>query len=233
MHDHGTMVMDEITLAAAFLVGLFGSTHCAGMCGGVISALTLGLPDNIRGRFMRMLPFVLLYNIGRIASYALAGLLVAGIGSLIVDMLDIKAVRFYVALVAGGFMVILGLYIAGWWQGLMKLENLGGHVWKYFEPLGRKFLPIKNYHGALIAGAIWGWIPCGMVYTALVWTLTASSSIQGALLMVSFGLGTLPAMLFMGLMAGKLVGSLQKPLVRNIAGLTVIVFGVYSLWRVL
>ncbi|MDH5614740.1 MAG: sulfite exporter TauE/SafE family protein, partial [Gammaproteobacteria bacterium] len=99
--------------------------------------------------------------------------------------------------------------------------------------VGRKFLPIKNYHGALIAGVIWGWIPCGMVYTALVWTLTASSSTQGALLMVSFGLGTVPAMLFMGLAAGKLVGTLQKPLVRHIAGVTVIAFGIYSLWRVL
>lgn len=233
MHDHSSMVMDEITLAAAFLVGLFGSTHCAGMCGGIVGALTLGLPETVRGRIMHMLPFVLLYNIGRIASYAVAGLLVAGIGSLIVDIVDIKAVRFYVALVAGGFMIILGLYIAGWWQGLLKIENLGGFVWKYLEPLGRKFLPIKNYHSALMAGIIWGWIPCGMVYAALVWTLTASSAIQGALLMVSFGLGTVPAMLFMGLMAGKLVGPLQKPLVRNIAGVTVIAFGVYSLWRVL
>jgi hypothetical protein len=215
----------EITLLAAFLVGLLGSSHCLGMCGGIVSALTLGAQPRQRS-FLSILPYLLSYNTGRLLSYAVAGALVGALGAGLAMTGELRAVARYVS---AGFMIALGLYIAGWWPGLQQLEKWGGVLWRRIEPLSRRLLPVNRPGKAFVIGTLWGWLPCGMVYSVLAWSLTAGSAQQGALLMLAFGLGTLPMLLAVGAAAGMLSRFVRRRGVRQVAGLSLLLFGVVML----
>jgi len=219
----------ELTLVSAFLVGLLGSTHCIGMCGGIVGALTLGLHDDIRRSPWRLFPYLAAYNLGRIAAYTVAGALLGAVSAQILNLAPPAQVRLIVRLVTGAFMIALGLYLAGWWPGLAALERLGGRLWKRIEPFGRRFLPVNNPFKALALGFVWGWLPCGLVYSALAWSLTTGDAGHSAALMAAFGLGTLPMLLAMGATARWLGNVVRRIWVRRGAGILILLFGVYAL----
>ena len=219
----------ELNYLSAFLVALLGGVHCFGMCGGIVGALTLGLADDARRRFTATLPFLLAYNAGRITSYTVAGLLAGGLGGWAAGLTSVRYGQEILMLIAALFMIALGLYLGGWWQGLSRLEQAGGRLWRYLEPAGRRLLPVRTPVHALGVGLIWGWLPCGLVYSMLVWAMSAGSAAQGALLMLSFGLGTLPALLAMGVFAATIARVVRNIWWRRLAGALVIVFGVYQL----
>ena len=219
----------DITLLSAFIVGLLGSTHCLGMCGGIVSALTFGLRDDLRRSPWRLGLYLLAYNAGRISSYVAAGLLAGAVGAGALGVLPSNSARWAVKLVTGGFMVALGLYLAGWWPGLQIVEKWGGVWWRRIEPFGRRLLPVNHPLKALAFGLVWGWLPCGMVYAALAWALAAGSARDGSLLMLAFGLGTLPMLLAIGITAEWLRDFVRQRRVRQGAGLLVLLFGAYVL----
>ncbi|MBI3545275.1 MAG: sulfite exporter TauE/SafE family protein [Gammaproteobacteria bacterium] len=219
----------ELTLVSAFLVGLLGSIHCLGMCGGIVGALTLGLHENIRRSPIRLFPYLLFYNLGRITSYAIAGALLGFIGAQVLNVAAPQQAQLMARLLTGAFMIALGLYLAGWWPGLAALEKLGGHFWRRLEPVGRRFLPVNHPLKALALGLVWGWLPCGMVYATLVWSLASGSAARGAELMFAFGLGTLPMLFAMGATARWLGQAARSPWVRRGAGVLILLFGVYTL----
>ncbi|MCU0936565.1 MAG: sulfite exporter TauE/SafE family protein [Gammaproteobacteria bacterium] len=223
---------DPLQLLSAALVGLLGAVHCAGMCGGIVGALAFTLPPERRGSLAQTLPFLFAYNAGRVTSYVIAGAAFGGFGAAAVGGLGgLKAAEAGLSVLAGLFMVALGLYLAGWWRGLAHLERAGGHLWRRLEPFGRRLLPVRSGRDAWLLGLIWGWLPCGLVYSVLVWSLAAGSAAGGALLMASFGLGTLPTLLTLGAAAARLTPLLQRPAVRAVAGALVAAFGVIQLWR--
>lgn len=223
------MMNPDITHLGAFLVGLLGSTHCLGMCGGIVSALTFNLSDNVRRSTLRLFPYLLAYNAGRIASYMVAGAMAGAFSAALFGLAPPTVVGRAVNGVSGGFMIALGLYLAGWWPGLQWLEKWGGILWKRIEPIGRKLLPVKHPLTALVFGMVWGWLPCGMVYAALAWSLSSGSAVQGATLMLAFGIGTLPMLLVVGAAAEGLRNFVRHPWVRRVAGLLVIAFGLAML----
>jgi len=221
-------MLADVSLLSAFLVGLRGGVHCVGMFGGIVTALSLGLPpgDNtLRWRYQFS------YNVGRIASLSFAGALFGGIGWLASHWSGIHQIQTGLQLVAALFMVALGLYLGGWWNGLTRIEQLGGVIWTRLEPLGRRFLPLRSTSQALLLGAIWGWLPCGLVCSVLVWAISAGSPGQGAALLLSFGLGTLPNLLLMGAAADRLAARVRDIRTRRLAGLLVTGFGLYALYR--
>lgn len=226
-------VVPVSSYAAAVVVGLLGGGHCAFMCGGIVAALTLGLPESARGRAAATWPYLLAYNVGRIASYTAAGALLGGIGWLAANAISVRHAQGILEIIAGGFMVALGLYLGGWWQGVMRLEEAGTLVWRHLEPFGRRLLPVRSPGQALLLGLVWGWLPCGLVYSVLIWAMAAGSVSHGALLMLSFGAGTLPAVLAMGVFAATLSGFLRRPAVRRTAGALVAAFGVLMVVRAL
>jgi sulfite exporter TauE/SafE len=224
--------MSEINYLAAFLIGLLGSTHCIGMCGGIVGALTMGLPENVRQSSLKMLPYLLTYNAGRLISYTFAGL--------IIGLISASASRFFQVgsfpvggIVGGLFMIALGIYIAGWWQTLAPLERLGGHFWRLIEPFGRRLMPVKTLPHAFSLGLLWGWLPCGLVYSTLAWSATSGDAVKSALLMFSFGAGTLPMLLAMGGLAEKLQKFTRNNKVRYVAGILLIAFGALILTKAL
>ena len=135
--------------------------------------------------------------------------------------------------IAALFMLALGLYIAGWWKGLANVERFGAKlVWVRLEPFGRKFMPVRSKRQAFVLGLIWGWLPCGLVYSVIIWTIATQSPLEGGLLMLSFGLGTLPNLLLMGVFASSLNYFIQQPWVRQIAGLMIMIFAGVMFYRI-
>ena len=222
----------DVGYLSAFLVGLLGGVHCVGMCGGIVTALSLSLPGQA-GRpgqsASHQLPLILAYNTGRIASYSLIGALFGGIGALAIHSSGLRSVQIGLLVIASLFMIALGLYLGGWWRGLSRVEQLGGWVWRRLEPYGRHLIPVRTPGRALLLGAIWGWLPCGLVYSVVIWSISTGDPIKGALLLFSFGLGTLPNLLAMGLFAGWISAQVRKPRVRQAAGLLVAGFGLWTL----
>jgi hypothetical protein len=215
----------DFTFGAAIIVGLLGSSHCLGMCGGIVAALNMGVTDGPAGKPQSLLVYQLSYNGGRISSYLLVGLLAGWLGAGLVQI-GISPVTG--KLVAAAFMIALGLYLANWWRGLAMLEKLGHKLWRHIQPLGKRLFPIQTPLQAYLLGLLWGWLPCGLVYAVVAWSLTTGNAYDGAMLMLGFGLGTLPAMLIAGNVFSFFQGWARSPLVRTMAGVILIAFGLYS-----
>lgn len=209
-------------LVSALILGLLGGGHCLGMCGGLMGALTLAIPAEQRGRRLRLL---LAYNLGRILSYACAGLLLGLAGWAVARTPLAGALR----VVAGLLLIAMGLYLAGWWSGLIRVEALGRGLWRHLEPFARRLLPVSSLPRALLLGAIWGWLPCGLVYSTLLWATSQGSALDSALLMLAFGLGTWPVLLATGMAAERVTALLRRRGVRIVGGLMVILFGLWTL----
>ena len=222
-------MLTEVSLLSAFLVGLLGGVHCVGMCGGIVGALSLGLSDSERTSGARW-KYLLAYNLARIISYTLAGVLLGGVAWLAANWSGLHQLQTGLQLLAALFMIALGLYLGGWWTGLLQLERAGGLVWSRLEPLGRRFLPVTSTLHAFLLGLVWGWLPCGLVYSVLVWSVSTGDPFYGGALMLSFGLGTLPLLLAMGAAATSLSAIVRDLRARRLAGLLVAGFGLYSLY---
>lgn len=217
----------EAALFSAALMGLLGSTHCMGMCGGIVSALTLGVGN--RSRSMTLF-YLCAYNGGRIASYAVAGALAGLVSLQLFQLVPSEAAPNIARWVFAGFTVALGFYLTGWWKGLAVLERLGGKLWALLQPLGRQLLPIDSPLKALACGLVWGWLPCGMVYTALAWSLTAGDVVTGTMTMAAFGLGTLPSLLLVGAGARFLRNPALRQTLATYAGIFLLAVGLYLLF---
>ncbi len=215
--------MDGVSAyTAAFAVGLFGGAHCLGMCGGIMAALSFAVPAEAR---VHRLIILLSYNVGRIGSYAAIGFLVGLLGQQFSDGLGMTVLR----VIAGGLLIAMGLYLADWWRGLTYLERAGQGLWRHLQPFSKALMPVKNAWSALALGTIWGWLPCGLIYTALVYAMAQGSAPEAAGVMLAFGLGTLPTVLAGGLLAERLKQMLQARRWRTLMALCIMGFGVWTL----
>lgn len=213
--------MPDSTFFALFLVGLLGGTHCVGMCGGIVGALTFGGATRWSMH--------LAYNLGRIASYVLAGALAGALGAASLGLEGQVPARLILYVLANLMLVALGFYLIGVTQALAFTERAGQAIWRRLQPLTRRFLPATSVSQALPLGLLWGWLPCGLVYSALASALSAGSAERGALLMLAFGLGTLPNLLLAGILLARLNHFVKQRVVRLLSGLLVLGFGIYGL----
>ncbi|MCW9014267.1 MAG: sulfite exporter TauE/SafE family protein [Gammaproteobacteria bacterium] len=218
-----------LTISQAFLVGLVSTLHCLGMCGGIMGALSLSLPAEVRNNRVYLVSFVSLFNIGRIVSYMAAGLIAGAFGVEILKAVGLENAHEILRYFGVIFMVAIGFYLAGWFPQMAQVERIGKPVWRYVEPIARKMMPINTPARALFYGMAWGWLPCGLVYVVLLMTVTAGSAIQGANMMLAFGLGTLPTMLSAGIMTTwvRRLASSQKA--RQVIGVIIILSALASL----
>jgi sulfite exporter TauE/SafE len=217
-------------LLIAFTLGLFSSVHCLGMCGGIITALSLGLPEGLAGSRRRRAACVSCYNLGRILSYSLAGALAGGFGLALNHIINTTTGYNILRWCAGLMLVLLGLHLAGWLPALRKLEGAGLRLWQVLRPVGALFLPVDTLYKALLMGCIWGWLPCGLVYSVLLWSAASGDPVTATLVMFCFGLGTLPSMITAGLLGDALQQLARRANVRKVFGSVVIVFGLLSPW---
>jgi sulfite exporter TauE/SafE len=209
---------------SAFIIGIIGSTHCIGMCGGITSMLTTALPKKNSTSNLIM---VTLYNVGRVSSYALIGAIVGYTGSTAARNMGIPLAG--LRLLAAIFLIFLGLYLGQWLMWIARIESFGKILWKKISPLSKNLIPVDTPLKALSLGALWGWLPCGLVYSTLTWSMASGNTISGALIMACFGIGTLPALVLMSLSTIKIKQLLNRPLLRKTLAFGIIFYGIYSL----
>lgn len=219
--------MFDSTLVALFLVGLLSGGHCVGMCGGIVGALSLQ-----PGSRQPAWPLHLAYNAGRIGSYVAAGAIVGTLGNLSFVATTTLPLQKILYLAANLMLVAMGLYLIGLTRVLAPVERAGHAIWRRLQPLTARFLPVRGVAQALPLGLLWGWLPCGLVYSALISAMAAGSTLRGAALMLAFGLGTLPNLLLAGYALTRFRGLAQARAVRLLSGGVVLGFGFVGLWRV-
>ena len=214
--------MDFAPLLVAFSLGILGGVHCIGMCGGIIGALSMAANVKTPGQRLAVL---LVYNSGRVCGYLLIAAVFYSLTSFVQSYFSFQFMRFF----AGLLLIAMGLYLANWWRGLTRLEALGHILWRFIQPLTQKLLPVTQLSQAFYLGLLWGWLPCGLIYSALTYSGMATSLPQALLIMFSFALGTLPAVMATGLMAERLSYLLKKPSLRTFFALAIIGYGLWVL----
>jgi len=220
----------DTMLLTALMVGFLGGVHCLGMCGGVVGALTFSLEPKVQRSYWRMLPYQLAYNTGRISSYVIIGAVFGSIGVAIGSLATFLPAQQVLQVVAGLFMIALGLYLGGWWFGVVAVEKVGQSLWLRLQPYAKRFTPVKSIYQAWLYGLVWGWLPCGLVYSMLIMALSAGGAFEGAMVMLAFGLGTLPNLLLMGVFAFYFTRLSRQIWVRRFAGASVMLMGGWQLY---
>ncbi|MBE8167955.1 MAG: sulfite exporter TauE/SafE family protein [Shewanella sp.] len=224
--------MISFDVSGALLVGLMGAGHCFGMCGGLVAAFSsqttsVKIGENL---LLKQLKLQLSYNFGRILSYSMAGAIVGGSAASLGSLFEIDHYLIALRILAGVMMIVTGLYVSQVWFGLTKVEIVGKCLWRFIQPAAAKLLPIQTRKKAVIAGMLWGWLPCGLVYSMLTWAVASGSALGGAMIMAAFGLGTLPALLAAGATAKTVSYWLQKRAIRIVSGLLIGAFGIHTLF---
>ncbi len=207
--------MIEIWLSA-FFVGLLGAGHCLGMCGGITLAIGLNKTPT---------HYQFFYHLGRILSYSFIGLIFGSLGLWLPT--DFGPVM---RLVSGILLLLLGFYLADWWKALAWLENAGSVVWRYITPLAKQLVPITSLKKAISAGVLWGWLPCGLVYSVLSLGIATGTPLLSASTMAFFGIGTLPALILATSSAQLLQRFLKAHSTRIVLALLVIASGLWTLY---
>lgn len=218
----------QAMMLTALMAGLLGGVHCAAMCGGIVglTCTSLGETGN-RGWFS------LAYNAGRIASYALAGALAGLLGQTGMALRGGVVAQHLLMFLMGAALIVVALNVAGVRPVMRGIEAAGGLLWRQMQPFSRRFLPVKSPWQALGLGALWGWLPCGMVYAVLLVALAAGNAGEGALILAAFGLGTLPNLLLIGAAVGRAPGWMRLRGLRYAASAVIAAAGIYGMLHVL
>jgi sulfite exporter TauE/SafE len=215
------------SLSAAFALALLGGVHCAGMCGGFVGALQLHRPARIGAP-----AFAAAYHLGRVAAYTAAGSLIGAIGGALFTA-DVLPAQIVLLALASLCLALVGLSLLGSGAALRPLESLGRHAWQLLRPVAGAVIPPRSLPAAALAGFVWGWIPCGMVYAALPLALVTGSAARGALVMLAFGAGTLPNLLAIELGAAAALSRTAwrhaRRWLRPVAGCAILLFAASDL----
>lgn len=214
----------EMALASSFMMGLASSTHCLGMCGGIAAAF--GFSVNAHSQSARMAR-LFAYNGGRITTYVMSGLLASVFSAWLAEIpLVAKVLRIVAALV----LLAMACYVGQWWMGLTRIEQWGQGIWRHIQPMANRLLPLQSIASAYMFGVLWGFLPCGLVYSMLLWVAARADIWQGPALMFAFGMGTLPAMVLTGLASQQFKSFIQSKPWRQFAALFLVGFSCWTLY---
>ena len=203
---------------AAFSMGLFGSPHCLGMCGGIVTAFGLSMQHVSDSKKNGL---ILTYHFGRLISYSLLGLIASVVGvAIFQSIMSNSAPR----IVLGAVLVLIGLAMLGL-PLFNQLEKVGMRFWQSLAPIRKKVFPIDSFGKALFAGLLWGFLPCGLVYGALMMAIAGNDIATGAALMFVFGLGTMPMLIATQKTVGMLQSSIKNFRLRQINGVIMMLSG--------
>lgn len=214
-----TVMMEPAVLTTAFLAGLLGSGHCFGMCGGIAA----GLGAMSRGR--AVVP-ALQFNMARLGSYAVLGLVAAAVLGGVSGLMPIAR---WLRLLTAIMIMMIGLKFLFNFRGVEFIERGGAGLWKKIMPLALKAGNRQDMLGRITLGACWGLIPCGLVYSVLMTAASTASAMNGAFTMLAFGAGTLPAMLGLTAAAPALASFLEDRTVRRLIGFALVVLAIWTI----
>ena len=204
----------------AFLLGLLGAGHCVAMCGGIATALGLNAPGKVG--------YSIAYQFGRIFSYMLIGLIFGLFASLVP-----KSMIMYLRLLAAILLLAIALYLSGLWNALAGIEKLGHMLWTFIRPVASRISRPQSWSLALLAGMVWGWLPCGMVYSALGLASLSAHPLYSALTMLAFGLGTFPAMAGMTIFSQSLIKLISHRFSRIFSAIVIVIMALWTAYAAL
>ena len=216
--------MDNITYFGGFILGLMGAGHCLAMCGGIISSLSISSGTPTKKNWS----FIVTYQIGRISSYTIFGAIAGWLGLQFNHVSPLPILK----ILSGVLLIAMALYMSHLWMGLSYLEKVGKLVWNKISPLTKKLLPATNHKQVIFLGALWGWLPCGLVYTSLGYALSLGNIFSSSAFMLMFGLGTLPATILAGGASLSLKVFLNHQVVRVVSSLMFLGMGIFTLYMV-
>jgi len=223
--------MSNISLIAALLAGFTSSAHCFAMCGGIAGAL--GMHAKAAGSNANVAFVAGLYQIGRISGYALVGALVGLVGSQAARVLDLVRVGSLLRVASGVLIILLGLRLLVRWNALQWIERLGARFWMRLRPLVQFAGTRAGLIKPLTMGLLWSLLPCGLIYSMLLLAAMSADPGRGAMIMLAFGAGTLPAMFSTSLLSARLQSKMSHPIVRIASGLAMTVLGVWMIYAAL
>ena len=212
------------TLLSALILGLVSAGHCAAMCGGIVAAFNLQSSAQTS-----LFSLQLAYNTGRIATYTLLGGIAGAIGGASLLLEHAFPIQTVLRLVANLMLVALGFYLIGFTRMLEPIERGGHAIWRRIQPLTRHWLPADRPHRVFALGMLWGFLPCGLVYSVMVTALASGGMWKGSLTMLAFGLGTIPALMFASLILRRPRRFLHVPAVRAVFGAIIMALGFLGL----
>lgn len=216
-------------LIVAFNLGLASQVHCLGMCGGIVGAFSAaGQGERLRGAARA--GHALAYNGGRVTSYAMAGAILGALGAGALAAVTVSWGHLALRVIAGIVLVISGLALLGRLPRGLLLEQLGLSLWRHLQPLARRLLPIDSVPRAFAAGLLWGWLPCALVYSTLLFAMSRAVPTESAAVMVAFGAGTSPAMVGAAWLGQHAADWLRRPRVRQAAGIALVCIGLAYPW---
>lgn len=223
-------VFDPAVLVTAFLAGLLGSGHCFGMCGGIAGSLgALSGGTDRRSLFLPALQF----NFGRLLGYAILGAIAAGFIGAAGEIMSLKPIGRWLRLLTALMVLLIGLRFLIDWRGVEVIERGGAGLWRRIVPLATRVAQRHDWIGRTGLGVLWGFLPCGLVYTVLMTAASTGQVATGALTMFAFGLGTAPAMLGLTVAAPALATFLSDKLVRRIVGFSLVVLALWMAMPIL
>jgi len=215
------MPIDGLVLAGALLSGLLGGAHCAAMCGGIATSLSVRQRG---GWWVAAQP-----NLGRVLGYVIAGALAGGLGGGLLGWARTPVLGIALRATVGIVLIVAALRLLDRRGHLAFLAGPGQRLWGVLRPLQRRLLPADSVGKRLALGVLWGWMPCGLSTTLLAAAWLTASATHGALTMAAFGLGTLPVMLPLTWAGARLGQRLQRGGWRAAMGGVVFVSGVLTL----
>lgn len=220
------MLIDWLVISAALLAGLFGGVHCAAMCGAIATSLSFGQKAaSPAAQWLQALQ----PNLGRILGYTLAGAFVGGIGHGLVAVAQHPGLMLSMRIAVGAMMLLVAVRLLdprGRFNPLYKPANV---LWARLQPLQRALLPADTLSKRIGIGLLWGWLPCGLSATLLTTAWLQASTVNGALTMLAFGLGTLPVMLPLTWSGARLGQRMQRGGLRNAAGVLILLAGLVTI----
>lgn len=222
---HG--MQSEFTFLAALTAGLVGTAHCLGMCGGIAAALGMNARSAAPGRGGAAF-YSILFGVGRICGYMVIGALAGLLGQRFAAAVDVPTWSAITRIATGVMLLLIGLQVAFSLRLLAPIEQGGARIWARIAPLARRFIPVRGPHHALALGLLWGWLPCGLVYSVVLLAMLAGNPLESALLMGAFGLGTLPSMVGVSLSSAQFGWSAPRGRLRRAAGIVLVVFGLWT-----
>ncbi|GAV19271.1 hypothetical protein MMIC_P0204 [Mariprofundus micogutta] len=211
------------TILIAFSVGFLGSMHCIGMCGGLVSALSMTRPRVWWSGLSA-------YQFGRIITYSILGLISGWIGTSLKQIGGFDQVQFVLTLLAGLIMITFGLNLAGWMAdplSRISTRAIGGlGLVRRIKSAASKSTPV-SWFGIGLAN---GLLPCGLVYAAIGLSIASGGIAEAGLSMFAFGLGTIPAMMVAPALV-RILAAKRRGLVMKVLGIIVIVLGLFTMIR--
>jgi hypothetical protein len=215
-----------ISLSAALVAGAAGSVHCVAMCGGLAAAFGM----RSRNTSARAFSDTVLYHVGRLSGYGLAGTIFGWLGASLLSTVNVPLLASVARLGAGVLLILAALKILCGWNLLSFIERAGAQYWRALQPVARRAMGALGATRSLIVGLFWGWLPCGLVYSMLMFAALSGDGLQGAAIMVAFGLGTMPAMLTSSALAVRLGQWIRRRGTRQLGGVMLLLFGCWIAW---